>query len=166
MASNGTQNNTNNTYYTSNEAADLGQARYDEDTAAIGDRDHALYANGPVLVRQGRAPAGMEQQAYAWSTFHIETDERDGREELKGDLHGGQLHRQNRAARGELMGPPPPREPRGGRGGRGGQGGGQQGNPALEPLVCGRKVDDNTPKLAKGKPEELDDDLFWNTPIC
>ncbi|KAL1608533.1 hypothetical protein SLS60_003475 [Paraconiothyrium brasiliense] len=160
----------NNTFTTSNEAADLGQERYDQDTAAIGDRDHALYANGPVLVRQGRAPAGMEQQIFAWSAFQYETDERNSREELKGDLHGGQLHRQNRAARGEPTGPPPPREPRRGNNRRGGPGGmigsNAQTNPVLEPLICGRRVDDKTPKLAKGRPEELDEDLFWDRPIC
>ncbi|KAJ4354168.1 uncharacterized protein N0V89_005901 [Didymosphaeria variabile] len=167
MATNGAQKET---FATSNEAADLGQERYDQDTAAIGDRDDALYANGPVLVRQGRAPAGMEQQIFAWSAFQYETEERNSREELKGDLHGGQLHRQNRAARGEQTGPPPPREPRRGKDRRGGPGGmtgsNAQANPGLEPLICGRRVDDKTPKLAKGRPEELDEDLFWDKPIC
>lgn len=168
MSTNNTQNNAKNTTpYISTEAADLGQERYDHDTAAIGDRDDALYTAGPVLVSQGRAPAGMEQQTFAWSTFQYETNERDGREELKGDLHGGQLHRQNRAARGEPTGPPPPRESRG-RVGRGGATSGQQGggNTGLTPLVCGRKGDDGTPKLAKGRPEELGEELFWDTPIC
>lgn len=127
----------------------------------------------PVFVRQGRAPAGMEQQVFAWSTFQYETDERDDREERKGDLHGGQLHRQNRAARGEPTGPPPPRASSGrGRGGRG-RGGhnglnGQNGQGAqdeLQPKICAR-AQEGVPNLAKGKPQELSDDLFWDKPIC
>ncbi|KAF1976538.1 hypothetical protein BU23DRAFT_528213 [Bimuria novae-zelandiae CBS 107.79] len=162
MATNNSKDNTNNNA-TSNEFADLGRARYDQDTAAVGDRDDALYANGPVLVRQGRAPAGMEQQIFAWSTFQFETDERNEREELKGDLHGGQLHRQNRAARGEPTGLPPPRDPHRRRGG--GMGGQvEQGGGGVEPLICGRHQE-GQPKLAKGRPEELGEELFWDGPI-
>lgn len=98
----------NNFYAVDAELADLGRERFDKDTAAIGDRDHALLLNAPVTVRQGRVSEGLEQHMFAWNAFGYVTDERDEREELKGDLHGGQLHRQNRAARGELLGPPLP----------------------------------------------------------
>ncbi|KAF2870463.1 hypothetical protein BDV95DRAFT_573880, partial [Massariosphaeria phaeospora] len=95
------------------------------------------------------------------------------REELKGDLHGGQLHRQNRAAR---MGPelePQPYAGRGGggygrggggggRGGRGGRGGGPV---AADSLCAGRKPPGDVPPLAKGYAEELSGDLFFKDPI-
>lgn len=45
-----------------------------------------------------------------------------------------------------------------GQGGQGGQG-------ELEPMRSGVKIE-GLPQLARGKPEELDDDLFWDEPIC
>ncbi|KAI8941687.1 hypothetical protein NX059_002897 [Plenodomus lindquistii] len=87
------------TYYSSStELADLGRERFDHDTAEITSRDHALLSGVPIAIRQGRAPRGLESQVFAWTTFQHTTEERDDREELKGDLHEGQLHRQNRAA--------------------------------------------------------------------
>jgi hypothetical protein len=103
----------------------------------------------------------MEQEIFQWNTFQYETSDRNSREELKGDLHGGQLHRQNRAARGEPIGPPPPRETRKRRGG----GMGQEERNGVQVLVCGRESE-NAPKMAKGKPKELEDELFWEEPIC
>ncbi|KAF2732915.1 hypothetical protein EJ04DRAFT_411037, partial [Polyplosphaeria fusca] len=117
------------------ELADLGRERYDRDTAAIGDRDFALHNPHGVAaarIRQGRAPAGFEQQVFAWKTLAYTTEDRDEKEEAKGDLHGGQLHRRNRAVAMEQAGG---WENRGGavaagggslrgmRGGRGGRGG-------------------------------------------
>jgi hypothetical protein len=84
---------------TNTELADLGRLRFDHDTAQATDRDAALFSHQPVTVRQGRAPKGLEGQVFAWNTFKFTTEERDEKEELKGDLHEGQLHRQNRAAR-------------------------------------------------------------------
>lgn len=86
-------------FHGSTELADLGRDRFDHDTAQATDRDAALYAQGPITIRQGRAPRGLENQVHAWNTFKFTTEERDEKEELKGDLHEGQLHRQNRAAR-------------------------------------------------------------------
>lgn len=163
--------NTDAFYASTTELADLGRDRFDHDTAAIGDRDDALFVGGPVNIRQGRAAAGMDAQVFAWNTFQYETEDRNEREELKGDLHGGQLHRQNRAARGEL--PPPPMERGAGRGrggGRGGRGGRaaherQLDNTAADALKAGMKPDHEAPPLAKGFPEELSLDMFWNKPI-
>jgi hypothetical protein len=158
-------------YYATTELADLGRDRFDHDTAAIGDRDDALFVGGPVTIRQGRATAGMDAQVFAWNTFQYETEDRNEREELKGDLHGGQLHRQNRAARGELR--PPPMEHSaargrgGGRGGRGGRAAHERKMDSMGPdaLKAGMKPDHDAPPLAKGIPEELSNDMFWNEPI-
>ena len=91
---------TNATYFHGSvELADLGRERFDQDTAEATDRDYALNSSQPVIARAGRAPRGLETQVFAWNTFKYTTEERDDREELKGDLHEGQLHRQNRAAR-------------------------------------------------------------------
>lgn len=169
-----------------NEINDLGRARYDQDTAAVGDRDSALLHGGPVHIHRGRATAGLDARAFAWNTFEYDDMDRNEREELKGDLHGGQLHRQNRAARGELLPPPPPpREPGAGRGGRGGRGRGgraghggrgelgglgELGGPGRpvsrgpEDLKAAMKNGD-VPPLAKGIAEELDASLFWDKPI-
>lgn len=81
------------------ELADLGHARFDHDTAKATDRDASLYTQQPVTIRQGRAPKGLESQVFAWNTFKFTTEERDEKEELKGSLHEGMLHRQNRVAR-------------------------------------------------------------------
>ena len=155
----------------STELADLGRARFDQDTAAVGDRDFALYTHQPVAVRSGRAPKGLENQVFAWNTFQYTTEELDEREALKGDLHEGQLHRQNRAAR---AGPPPPPPPQpahmmrgraamsGSKGG-GGMGGGRNG--AEDALCAARKPEGRAPPLAKGFPEELDKSMFWDEAI-
>jgi hypothetical protein len=159
--------NVNTSYNSATELADLGRDRYDHDTAAVGDRDHALFAGGPVNVRQGRASAGMGAQVFAWNTFQYETEDRNEREELKGDLHGGQLHRQNRAARGELQPPPMERAPAGGRG-RGARGRAareRQTDLGPDGLQAGMKPDYDAPPLAKGIPEELSADMFWDGPI-
>lgn len=103
------------------------------------------------------------------------TDEgKNEKEEMKGDLHRGQLHRENRAARA------PPveetqrfgRDRRGGalgRGERGGRGRGGRGGILQdrkdEGLVAGRRPDVDALPLAKGFAEELDRSLFWNGPI-
>ena len=72
------------------EIADLGGARYDQETAAIGDRDYSLVRPGQaVAVQAGRAPKGLESQVFAWNTFQYTTEERNEKEELKGehDVH-------------------------------------------------------------------------------
>ncbi|OSS53034.1 hypothetical protein B5807_02937 [Epicoccum nigrum] len=169
-------------FTTSIEIADLGAARFDQDVAAIGDKDYALIRPGqPVAVQAGRAPKGLESQVFAWNTFQYTTEERNEKEEKKGDLHEGQLHRANRAASGggQIMGydSRPPNYGnaggmrggfgsgrggmRGGAGGPGGPGGGQMGA-----LCAGRKPAVHAPPLAKGFAEELDKSLFWDEPIC
>ncbi|CAO2653694.1 Nn.00g031050.m01.CDS01 [Neocucurbitaria sp. VM-36] len=160
-------------FHTSTELADLGRERFDHDTAAIGDRDFALYAQQPVAVKTGRAPKGMENQVFAWNTFQFTTEERDDREELKGNLHEGQLHRQNRAARegeGGMMGGGGGRggaRGRGERGSRGGRvgGGGEQRGGLMDALCAGKKRESDAPPLAKGFAEELDKSMFWDGPI-
>ncbi|KAH6039677.1 hypothetical protein HBI54_158540 [Parastagonospora nodorum] len=143
------------------ELHDLGQARYDHDIAQATDRDAALFTQGPVTVRQGRAPAGLENQVFAWNTFKYTTEERDDREELKGELHEGQLHRQNRAALG-------------GDGGRGGGGAGMRGGfggrGGVRQLVddgklCAGRKQGEAPPLAKGAAEECGKEMFWDGPI-
>lgn len=173
-------------YASATEIADLGRERFDHDTAAFGDRDDVARLAGPVILRQGRAPPGMENKVFEWSLLQYDTGEQNEREELKGELHGGQLHRQNRVARGELAGPPPPQihmAPRSGRGGRGMahgassmrggmMGAGFRGGFAMdggtlapEDLVAARRTDPNAPPLAKGYPKELSADMFWSEPI-
>ncbi|KAJ4377147.1 hypothetical protein N0V86_006588 [Didymella sp. IMI 355093] len=142
-------------FASSTELADLGAARFDHDTAAVGDKDYALtsYTQAPVTVQAGRAPKGLESQVFAWNTFQYTTSERDKKEEKKGDLHEGQLHRANRAAAG--IAPPSMmahenrpasygsgcRGGRDGRGGQGGRGGGGAGRDdgQLDALCAGRK---------------------------
>lgn len=175
-----TPNASTNPYFTpTTELADLGLARADYSTAAAGDRDAALHADQPITVTAGRAPRGLETQVHAWNTFQYTTEERDDREDLKGDLHEGQLHRQNRMARGEPVGV----EAGGGRGGRGGfaarggrGGGGLRGGRAGvgggaeggmgDALCAGRKPEGRMPPLAKGLAEEMDKSMFWDGPIA
>ncbi|OAL02961.1 hypothetical protein IQ06DRAFT_345935 [Phaeosphaeriaceae sp. SRC1lsM3a] len=153
--------------------ADLGSARFNHDTAQITDRDASLLTGAPVTVRQGRAPAGLENQAFAWSTFQYTTTERDEREEKKGELHEGVLHRLNRAARGENAGGVSEREfgGRGGRGGRAGRGrwgGGREmgrDDGKGDALCAGRKMEANAAPLAKGMAEEMEKRMFWDGPI-
>jgi hypothetical protein len=165
-------------YHNSVELADLGIKRFDQDTAAIGDHDFALHANQPVITRAGRAPRGLESQVHAWNTFQYTTDEVDSREELKGDLHGGQLHRENRAAANpQGMAPMDFSGGRGRgfeRGGRAGARGGRAGGAGrggvrddgqMEGLCAGRKPDFDAPPMAKGMAEEMDKSMFWDEPI-
>ena len=42
---------------------------------------------------------------------------------------------------------------------------GREERDGVQVLVCGRENGD-APKLAKGKPKELEDGLFWEEPIC
>ncbi|CAE7026818.1 hypothetical protein PTTW11_04140 [Pyrenophora teres f. teres] len=155
---NGTPSSENTKFYhNSVELADLGRARFDQDVAAIGDRDVALMTHGPVLAPAGRAPRGMESAVHAWNTFQYTTDEVNAREELKGDLHGGQLHRENRAARDGQGG-------MGGGRGRGGRGGVRE-EVQDEGLCAGRKPDVEAPPMAKGMAEEMDKSMFWDCPI-
>ncbi|KAH9871007.1 hypothetical protein J1614_006581 [Plenodomus biglobosus] len=172
-------NPTNPTYFSpATELADLGRERFDHDTAQITSRDHALLSHAPVTVRAGKPPKGLEAKVFEWNVFQHTTAERDDREELKGDLHEGQLHRQNRAAR----------ETEGGGGGgggfggsvRGGFGGGGMGgfgsgrgksakverdDGLADALCAGRKPEGGGAPLAKGFAEELDKSMFWDGPI-
>ncbi|KAF1942245.1 hypothetical protein EJ02DRAFT_376047 [Clathrospora elynae] len=167
-------------YHGSVELADLGIERFDHDTAAAGDRDYALNSQQPVIIHAGRAPRGFENQVFQWSIFQHTTRDANGREELKGDLHEGTLHRQNRAADAAMNG-----QPMGGHGGRGGHwgiGGGGRGTRGRgsgrggrgagarddgrpEPLCAGRKPERDAPPLAMGCAEEIDKNLFWNEAI-
>jgi hypothetical protein len=182
-----------NFFHSSTELADLGRERFDHDTAEITDRDAALFAHQPVIVPKGKAPRGLENQVFAWNTFKYTTEERDDREELKGELHEGQLYRQNKAARdpgagmgfesgsgfgrGGMMG----RGEGGGGGGgmydrgggpsRGGMhGGGRGGRNANQnegmgdTLRAGMKPDVEAAPLAKGT-GDMDKNLFWSGPI-
>jgi phytoene dehydrogenase-like protein len=164
-----------NFLHLSAELADLGQARFDHDTAEATDRDAALFSHQPIAVRQGRAPKGLENKVFAWNTFKYTTDERDDREELKGELHEGQLHRQNRAARepegfavqggrfgGGARGGS---EMKGGGGGRGAGNGGLERYDSRADALCAGRMQGNTPPLAKGYAEELSKDMFWDEPI-
>ncbi|KAF1926899.1 uncharacterized protein M421DRAFT_66207 [Didymella exigua CBS 183.55] len=167
-------------FASSTELADLGAARFDHDTAAVGDKDYALtsYTQAPITVQGGRAPKGLESQVFAWNTFQYTTTERNEKEEKKGDLHEGQLHRANRAAAG--IAPPlmahdnrptsygGGRSERGGQSGRGGRSDGAAGRTdgQLDALCAARKPEGNAPPLAKGFAEELDKSMFWDEPIC
>ena len=160
-------------FASSTELADLGAARFDHDTAAVGDKDFALTScsQTPVTVQTGRAPKGLESQVFAWNTFQYTTTERDEKEEKKGDLHEGQLHRQNRAAAGippAVMAYQNRPKSYGSGGTRGDRGGGAVGRSEgqLDALCAGRKPEGNAPPLAKGFAEELDKNMFWDEPIC
>ena len=90
-------------------------------------------------------------------------EEKNSKEELKGDLHGGQLHRQNRAA---IQGPEP--VPFGGMGAQGGgKGKGQvgKGPEGSEGLTAAMAPAGDVWPCAKGFAEELDRSLFWDGPI-
>jgi hypothetical protein len=163
-------------FRSSTEVADLGRERFDHDTAEITDRDAALFSQQPVNVRQGRAPRGLENQVFAWNTFKYTTDERDDREELKGELHEGQLHRQNRAARDSegggsgFAGSSRDGGRVGGGMGRGGAGGGRggrnrNGDDGMADVLRAGMKEGEAPPLAKGIPDELDKSMFWEGPI-
>lgn len=142
------------------ELLDLGRTRFDTETAAPSDRDTALARPGlhtALLPRVGHAPRGLEAQVHAWNTFQYTTDEMDVKEELKGDLHGGQLHRANRAARGE---DPVIREKGGkGKAGKAGKGGDEN------DLCAGRKPEVGGAPMAKGMAEEMEKSMFWEKRI-
>ena len=160
-------------FASSTEIMDLGRERFDKDVAAANDRDTSLYyAPGTVRLQQGRAPKGMESKVWAWTTMQYTDEEKNEKEEMKGDLHGGQLHRQNRAARapdesqrfvGDGRSGMVGRKQRGGRGG--GRGGGIVQDRKDEGLVAGRKPDHDAPPLAKGFAEEMDRSMFWEEAI-
>jgi hypothetical protein len=163
MSENGTPLHEASFYHSSVELADLGRERFDQDTAEATDRDTALHSHQHIIARTGRAPRGLETAVFAWNTFQYTTNEISGREELKGDLHAGQLHRENRIARegSQAMGPM----------GGGHMGGGARGGRAvkddgrLDALCAGRKLENDAPPLAKGKTEEMDNNMFWDGPI-
>lgn len=110
----------------------------------------------------------------------MDDEERNAREEAKGDLDGGQLWRANREARGETPAMRVAGDGRGGRigaggkrmgrsgggmrgaGGAGGIGGGAGGD---DGLVAAMKPAVEMAPLAKGYPAEVSKDLFWNEPI-
>ncbi|KAF2014310.1 hypothetical protein BU24DRAFT_492970 [Aaosphaeria arxii CBS 175.79] len=159
---------------------DLGNTRFDHDTAAIGDRDSAFFANRPIHVAKGVAPKGLEAVVFSWHALQYTTEDKDEKEELKGDLHGGQLHRANRAARERENGHQHMMMMHGGggegrRGGKKkGRGGPMMGMPmregAFKQGIEGYTAAMKPPgkdvlPCAKGFPEELSKDLFWDGPI-
>ena len=150
----------------------MGAARFDHDTAAVGNKDYALNSYSPVTVQSGRAPKGLENQVFAWNTFQYTTAERDEREEKKGDLHEGQLHRQNRAALGTApavttygASPALHNSKSFARGRQGGAVKGDNNNGQLDALCAGRKPEGSAMPLAKGFAKELDKSMFWDGPI-
>ncbi|KAF2713074.1 hypothetical protein K504DRAFT_340495, partial [Pleomassaria siparia CBS 279.74] len=159
----------------STEIADLGSQRFDHDVAAGGDRDTSLYYKpGSITVASGRVPRGKEAEVFAWKAMQYTDEDQNAKEELKGDLHGGQLHRQNRAANmvenPEVFGQMRSGErERGGRGGRGGGGRGGRGGRSLDDredgITAAIKPAKEAPPLAKGFAKELDKGLFWDGPI-
>ncbi|KAL5115129.1 hypothetical protein ACEQ8H_006965 [Pleosporales sp. CAS-2024a] len=142
----------------STEMADLGQARFDHETAEVTDRDAALWVEQPVHVRQGRAPKGLEDKAFAWQTFKYTTEDRNEKEELKGELHEGQLHRQNRAAREAEM--------QAAQGGRAARARRQEPDDNKADALCAGRKQGHGPPLAKGFAEELTKDMFWEGPLA
>lgn len=151
--------NTTKPFTTTTELHDLGATRFDRDTAAPSDRDTALlyrHAVVPVITPQGRAPPGLEAKVHEWTTFQFTTEDLDRVEELKGDLHGGMLHRVNRAARGEVTG--------GAMIGNRGRGSNKE--TAQETKLCGgREGEGDAALVAKGMAEEMGKDMFWSGPI-
>lgn len=100
--------------------ADLGIERYNETVAAYTERDHAFRTGYLPTLQQPKPAKGTEEACAAWSSktpspqlfsarptdfigFSETTDQKDVDAIAKGDLHGGQLHRMNRAA---LLPPP------------------------------------------------------------
>lgn len=156
------------TYYTpTTELADLGPARFNHDTAAIDAKDYSLtnpHGNHSITVQPGRAPKGLESQVFAWNTFQFTTGDRDVKEEKKGDLHEGVLHRANRVAAGGGGSGGVAGDRR--KGGRAAGGARASEGAQLDALCAGRKPEGNVPPLAKGFAEELDESLFWDERIC
>ncbi|OCL01751.1 hypothetical protein AOQ84DRAFT_306091 [Glonium stellatum] len=77
---------------------DLGIDRYNEAVAARTERDHALNSSQLPILQRPKPLKGTEEACAAWDKFSETTDEKDHDAMAKGDLHGGQLHRLNRAA--------------------------------------------------------------------
>jgi hypothetical protein len=165
------------TSYRANELDDLGQARADADTAAIGDKDYALRNAIETHVRRPKPAKGHEATIFAWNSLQYTTEDRNLQEEAKGDLHGGQLHRANRAAReqGE-QGRAPEGFERGGRMFRGGKtregrdrGKGASGRRVEEDLyenfAAGRKPDFDALPVGKAVPEEVRAEDVWGEEI-
>ncbi|KAF2747760.1 hypothetical protein M011DRAFT_38373 [Sporormia fimetaria CBS 119925] len=175
------------TYYAHDATfADLSNERFDHDVAAVDTRrdrgDTALLTNQHIsLKRQGNV---NEAQLWQWHMMGVTSDDHDAKMEGQEDLHGGQLHRLNRIARGEDEAPEG-RNPmdvgfRGGRGGmrggarggRGGRGGGRGGKAqwmdqgVVEGILrAAMKPEYETWPQAKGFAEELDADMFCDGPI-
>lgn len=161
---------------------DLGPSRFDKDVAAIDHRKDAALAGGhghnqfhaqpPRAAPVARAPVKAENaaNAFKWKAFQYQDSDRDVQAEQKEDLHGGQLHRQNRAARGEEVVRGPPRFlAGGGRGGGGGRARYAERWGAAPPVENGtraglRPVEGGWP-VAKGMAEELGAEMFWDGPI-
>ncbi|KAF2809472.1 uncharacterized protein BDZ99DRAFT_571289 [Mytilinidion resinicola] len=81
---------------------DLNISRYNDAVAAAGDRDPAMrYGLEGATMLPGRARAGFESVAAGWQNFYLATENHNEHAEGLGDLHAGQLHRLNRAVRGE-----------------------------------------------------------------
>lgn len=89
--------------------ADLGIERYNETVAAYTERDYAFRTGYLPTLQQPKPAKGAEEACAAWSRFSETTDQKDADAIAKGDLHGGQLHRMNRAA---LLPPPAAARPR------------------------------------------------------
>lgn len=106
--------------------ADLGIERYNETVAAYTERDYAFRTGYLPTLQQPKPAKGAEEACAAWSSkspspqpfsarstdfigFSETTDQKDADAIAKGDLHGGQLHRMNRAA---LLPPPAAARPR------------------------------------------------------
>ena len=106
--------------------ADLSIERYNETVAAYTERDHAFRTGYLPTLQKPKPAKGAEEACAAWSSkspfsqpfsarstdfigFSETTDQKDADAIAKGDLHGGQLHRMNRAA---LLPPPAAARPR------------------------------------------------------
>lgn len=89
--------------------ADLGIERYNETVAAYTERDYAFRTGYLPTLQQPKPAKGAEETCAAWSRFSETTDQKDADAIAKGDLHGGQLHRMNRAA---FLPPPAAARPR------------------------------------------------------
>ncbi|KAH7128116.1 hypothetical protein B0J11DRAFT_483769 [Dendryphion nanum] len=142
--------------------ADLGRANFDAVVAEATDRDTALNLNTALHIPKKAPAAGREREVFAWNKFHHVDEHKNEKEELKGDLHGGQLHRANRMARGEVPGYGGGNQPVGMDGGRGGRGGIMRGAMMRGARGGGRE---DMPPQAKGWAVELNKDLFWDEKI-